>query len=95
MCIQKILQFWGTRDLDIIKERLTKRGYYINPDHWLILEHSEDQEALAEIRLSERRVILPAYSIKDSKWKRALKLEYTLIGEGISFRKYKINYTKI
>jgi hypothetical protein len=49
-------------------ERVRKTGYYVSPNYGLIMERKSDEYVLADIRLFEKKVVLPPISdLNDQK----------------------------
>ena len=96
MCITKyvtkILELQRTKRIELIKEKLTKRGYYITPKYGLILKKECDEEVIAEIRSCEENVVIP-YSNLNLETEPILSLIKTLIEDEINFRTHKTLFT--
>ena len=67
-----------------IKAELEKKGYYVSPNYGLIMEKSNPEEVIADIRKFEEKVVLPYWNEVDTV--QVKNLRKILIKEKISFR---------
>jgi len=72
-----------------IKEKLTRRGYYISDNYGLILKNKDDESAIADIRYFEKKVVLPYWN--DIETVEVKNLRTILREEGITLRDKQAN----
>ncbi|HTZ42002.1 MAG TPA: hypothetical protein VMC07_02225 [Candidatus Omnitrophota bacterium] len=68
----------------LIAGTLTRRGYFISPNYGLILKTPNDETAIADIRISEGKVVLPYWNEIETEDVKGLKK--ILLEEQINFR---------